>query len=130
MIDAKEEFGLHGTKQTNPKAYFGLPSKVLFCSRCVISNHRPNSTVEFHHKPDSEKRTINFDKNSVCNACLVAEKKRNEIDWEDRENQLIDLCAQYRTNDNGYDCIVPGSGGKDSFVAAHLLKYKYGMNLD
>ena len=27
-----------------------------------------------------------------------------------------------------YDCLVPGSGGKDSCFAAHLLKYKYGMN--
>src|SRR3990167_2852260 len=24
-------------------------------------------------------------------------------------------------------CLVPGSGGKDSFYAAHILKYKYGM---
>ena len=24
--------------------------------------------------------------------------------------------------------VVPGSGGKDSFMTAHLLKYKYGMN--
>lgn len=23
---------------------------------------------------------------------------------------------------------MPGSGGKDSFYAAHLLKYKYGMH--
>ncbi|MFM8001178.1 MAG: N-acetyl sugar amidotransferase, partial [Actinomycetota bacterium] len=30
--------------------------------------------------------------------------------------------------DGSYDCLVPGSGGKDSFVAAHMLKYKYGMH--
>ena len=27
-----------------------------------------------------------------------------------------------------YDCIVPGSGGKDSSFTAHILKYKYNMN--
>ena len=27
-----------------------------------------------------------------------------------------------------FDCVVPGSGGKDSCYAAHLLKFKYGMN--
>ena len=27
-----------------------------------------------------------------------------------------------------YDCIVPGSGGKDSTFTAHILKYKYGMH--
>ena len=43
-----------------------------------------------------------------------------------REKQLIKLCDKYRKK--GYDCIVPGSGGKDSAFAAHQLKYKYGMN--
>ena len=35
---------------------------------------------------------------------------------------------EYRKSDGSYDCLVPGSGGKDSFYAAHLLKYKYGMH--
>ena len=42
--------------------------------------------------------------------------------------ELRELCDQYRKNDGSYDCLVPGSGGKDSFYAAHLLKYKYGMH--
>ena len=45
-----------------------------------------------------------------------------------REKELRELCDQYRKNDGSYDCLVPGSGGKDSFYAAHLLKYKYGMH--
>ena len=32
------------------------------------------------------------------------------------------------SKDGSYDCIVPGSGGKDSAFQAHILKYKYGMN--
>ena len=31
-------------------------------------------------------------------------------------------------NNGEYDCIVPGSGGKDSIFASHILKYKYKMN--
>ncbi|MBM3703296.1 MAG: N-acetyl sugar amidotransferase, partial [Actinobacteria bacterium] len=31
-------------------------------------------------------------------------------------------------HDGYYDCLVPGSGGKDSAYQAHILKYKYGMN--
>ncbi|MFM8852597.1 MAG: N-acetyl sugar amidotransferase, partial [Acidimicrobiaceae bacterium] len=38
------------------------------------------------------------------------------------------LCDKHRSTDGSYDCLVPGSGGKDSFVAAHMLKYKYGMH--
>ena len=45
-----------------------------------------------------------------------------------RENELKKLCDNYRKSDGSYDCIVPGSGGKDSSFTAHILKYKYGMN--
>ena len=31
-------------------------------------------------------------------------------------------------NNGEYDCIVPGSGGKDSVFAFDILKYKYKMN--
>ena len=34
------------------KALFGLPEQVVFCKRCVISNQRPNSTVEFKNVKD------------------------------------------------------------------------------
>ena len=43
-----------------------------------------------------------------------------------REEQLRELCDRHRKTDGSYDCLVPGSGGKDSFYAAHLLKYTYG----
>ena len=32
---------------------YGLPKKVLFCKSCVISNQRPNSSIEFKNKKDS-----------------------------------------------------------------------------
>ena len=41
-------------------AKYGLPAEVKFCSRCVISNQRPNSAVEFQHTAASKKATINF----------------------------------------------------------------------
>ena len=44
------------------------------------------------------------------------------------QNELIKLLSRYRRDDGGYDCLVPGSGGKDSVFAAHILKYKYNMN--
>ena len=55
-------------------------------------------------------------------------RKRKSIDWKSREDQLIQLLDKYRRNDGSYDCLVPGSGGKDSAYQAHILKYKYGMN--
>ena len=113
---------------SDPKVFYGLPSEVKYCRKCVISNQRPNSAVEFEHTQSSKKKTINFDEKGICDACNFTERKRNTIDWLDRENQLIELCDKYRKSDGSYDCIVPGSGGKDSFYASHILKNKYGMN--
>jgi N-acetyl sugar amidotransferase len=111
-----------------PSAWYGLPDKVKYCSKCVISNQRPSSAVEFTHTRDSKKQTIRIDDNDVCDACKVAEIKHNKIDWDERENELKELCDKYRRSDGSYDCLVPGSGGKDSFYAAYKLRYKYGMN--
>lgn len=112
--------------ETN-NVFYGLPEHVFYCKKCVISNQRPSSVVEFKNNPKDKKPTIMFDEEGVCSACRYAEIKE-EIDWHERERQLIELCAEYRRSDGGYDCIVPGSGGKDSAFTAHILRYKYGMN--
>lgn len=106
---------------------YGLPLEVKYCKKCTMSNQRPSSSVEFKNKPGEKKRAISFDSEGVCEACRYAEKKKN-IRWNDRELQLRELCDRFRRNDGRYDVVVPGSGGKDSVMAAHLLKYKYGMN--
>lgn len=110
-----------------PEAKYGLPQDVKFCTRCVISNQRPNSSAEYQHTNESLKQTIHLDEEGVCDACRVAEQKK-QIDWDERERQLQELCNQFRREDGQYDCLVPGSGGKDSFYAAHVLKNKYGMH--
>lgn len=121
----KSNFGIN--VDTNTIKY-GLPRDVVYCKKCVISNQRPNSAVEYNHTKETKKKTIHFDENGICDACNFAEKKKNEINWDDRERQLRDLCDQHRSNDGSYDCIVPGSGGKDSFYASHILRTKYGMH--
>lgn len=106
---------------------YGLPQEVKFCSKCVMSNQRPASAVEFKHTKDSKKTTLNIGDDGVCDACKHAEHKES-IDWKQREEELLKLLDKYRRNDGYYDCVVPGSGGKDSAYQAHVLKYKYGMN--
>jgi N-acetyl sugar amidotransferase len=107
---------------------YNLPPEVKFCTECVISNQRPLSYPEFKHTKDRKgAKYINFDKNGVCDACNHAKEKK-KIDWEDREKKLLKLLEKYRSSNNSYDCIVPGSGGKDSAYQSHILKNKYGMN--
>lgn len=111
-----------------PQALYGLPKTVSFCKKCVISNQRPNSAVEYKHTRESIKQTIHFDDKGICDACNYAEQKKHTIDWSEREQRLRDICDRHRKNDGSYDCIIPGSGGKDSFYASHVLKNKYGMH--
>jgi len=109
------------------ETFFGLPPQVTWCKRCVMSNQRPASAVEFKHTIESKKTTLNINEDGICDACRQAEIK-DRIDWSSREEQLLRLLDKYRRNDGSYDILVPGSGGKDSAYAAHILKYKYGMN--
>lgn len=109
------------------EAYYGLPPQVEFCRRCTISNQRPSSVVEFKAAQSDRKATIHFDQQGICSACRYAEIKET-IDWEARDRELRELCDKYRSRNGSYDCVVPGSGGKDSAFTSHILKYKYGMN--
>ena len=108
------------------KAYFGLPKKVIFCKNCVISNQRPNSTVEMKNQ-GKKKETIVFSRDNICSACKYAKMKKR-INWKLREKKLFKLLEKYRKNNGDYDVLVPSSGGKDSSFAAHILKTKYEMN--
>jgi N-acetyl sugar amidotransferase len=109
------------------KTKYGLPKKLITCKICVMTNQKPHSINETNNKKDSLKKGLDFNDDGVCAACQYAIKKKN-IDWDLREKKLIKLLKKYRKNDGSYDCLVPGSGGKDSMYAAHLLKYKYNMN--
>ncbi len=122
------DLSLYAQENSNPKVLYGLPNQIQYCQKCTISNQRPNSTVEYGHTNQSLKKTIFFDKSGICDACKFSERKQNEIDWLDRDRELKELCDRHRKNDGSYDCIVPGSGGKDSFYASHILKTKYGMH--
>ena len=95
-----------------------------YCSKCVISNQRPSSVVEL--ESSWRPKPTRLDAIGVCDACKVAEIKKT--DWAARRAELEILCEKHRgVNDSGYNCVVPGSGGKDSFFAAHFLKHEMGM---
>lgn len=121
------DMAAYSADNASPQTLYGLPKDIHFCAKCGYSNQKPNSEKEYKHNIDTKKPTVSFDEHGVCAACRVAETKK-QIDWAERAKQLRELCDRYRKNDGSYDCLVPGSGGKDSFYAAHKLKYEYGMN--
>ena len=88
-----------------------LPT-VKFCQECVY--------------PSSSAVPLEFDENGVCSGCNTA-KERYEIDWGRRREALKQILDEYK-NPDGYDCIIPVSGGKDSYFQTHLIKNEFGMN--
>lgn len=81
------------------------------CSRCGMSNTRPR---------------IQFDKDGVCSSCRYWDEKE-KVDWDSRWNELKKICKQYQNSD-GWNCIVPCSGGKDSLSVAIRLRDELGMH--
>lgn len=80
-----------------------------YCSRCLYPDTKPDLVI---------------DAEGVCSACRHFER-RPSIDWEARRNQFSDIVERYRqTNEGGWDCLVPVSGGKDStFQVIRLLEF-------
>lgn len=81
-----------------------------YCKRCVLPDTKPG---------------VVFDDECICSACRSVERKQ-KIDWEGRAAKLRKMCDEIRgSNGNGYECIVPVSGGKDSFYQAYMMSQVY-----
>ncbi len=114
---------------TDKEIRYGLPERMEFCKKCVIPNTKPMSSNEYKHTAQTKHKYIQFDAEGICAACRFNEARDDgTIDWEKREAELKVLLDKYRSSDGSYDVLVPGSGGKDSVYASHILKYKYGMH--
>ena len=92
---------------------------VRYCSRCVYPSLAVNTLL---------------DDDGVCNACLNAEEFERHAAgdfWVDREarfRELVASCRERTAGGTNWDCIIPVSGGKDSYWQAHLAKKVYGLN--
>ena len=86
------------------ETFYNLPKKVKFCKKCVLSNQRPSSVPEFKHtKNRNGAKYLNIDsKTGICDACTVAEYKKNSIDWIQREKELSILCDKVITHSTSF----------------------------
>lgn len=76
----------------------------------------------------STRPRLSFDDRGWCSACQWMEEKK-QLDWGDRLLELDQILKKYKKNGNGFDCIVPVSGGKDGSYVAHTLRSKYGLKV-
>ena len=112
-----------------PKNPINSPENVIFCKKCVQSNQKvTSSSLISDDKNHTNKNRMGL-VNDICDGCRQVERKFNQnIDWNERETKLKEILEKYRSRNGSYDCIVPGSGGKDSVFQAEILKKKYNMN--
>ncbi len=80
---------------------------IFFCNSCVY--------------PSSSAVSLDFDSNKICTGCHVTSEKK-DIDWDKRKSFLLDIIKEYKGKLNlNYDCIIPVSGGKDSYFQTHII---------
>jgi N-acetyl sugar amidotransferase len=56
-------------------------------------------------------------------------EEKDRLDWTEREAKLAKMLGGYRSRTRGrHDCIVPITGGRDSFFIVHQVRKVYGLN--
>ena len=90
------------------------PPKMRWYKKCVY--------------PASSAVPLAFDESGVCSGCRTSAQKI-DIDWDKRRKVFEEIIEEYRSKDgSNYDCIIPVSGGKDSYFQIHTIKNVYGLN--
>lgn len=88
---------------------------MIYCKRCLYPANHPYGLI--------------FDHEGICSGCRVHEEK-DTLDWNERFEILKRIAAINTRNSTGkgFDCIVPVTGGADSYFIVHTVKYVLGMN--
>lgn len=85
-----------------------------FCTKCVMPDTKPG---------------VKLDERGLCNACRAQEAKRG-IDWLQRRKDLEKIVADVKAkNKSLYDCVVPVSGGKNSWYQAAMMAEQFKMKV-
>lgn len=86
----------------------------LTCKRCLYTTAHPLG--------------LTIDAEGICSGCRTHEEK-DRLDWDGRWRKLEDIVSPYRVQSgNTWDCIVPVTGGNDSYYIMHLVKERLGLN--
>ena len=81
---------------------------IKFCKKCLYSSAHPLGLI--------------INENGICSGCEIHEEK-NKLDWTFRWDKLKKLVKPYISKSGkNYDCVVPVSGGQDSYYILHLVK--------
>ena len=88
---------------------------MIFCNRCVY----PQLAVN-----------LQLDEEGICSSCRAFEKANALAPefWDKRKKRLESIIHEtLQNNTSNYDCIIPVSGGKDSYYQTHVIVAEYGL---
>ena len=84
-----------------------------YCNKCILPDTRPG---------------IFLNDQGICSGCIGHEKKDKIIDWTQRKKEFLKKVENCKKKSSGYDCIVPVSGGKDSWYQIIIAK-EHGLKI-
>ena len=74
---------------------------------------------------------LQVDEEGVCSSCRTFDKFSNYSDekWEERRQRLANVLEKVKEDAGGtnYDCLIPVSGGKDSYYQTHVICFQLGL---
>jgi N-acetyl sugar amidotransferase len=91
-------------------------ARIRWCTRCVY--------------PSISAAPMEFDDEGVCTGCQMGrvKEKIDAAEWARRRELLRGILEHYRSRDGSrYDCVIPVSGGKDSYFQAHVITHEFGL---
>ncbi len=89
--------------------------RMAYCKRCVYPSIAVNLSV---------------DHEGICSSCRTAEAFANLSSefWQNRKLAFERCLATIgKREQSNYDCVIPVSGGKDSYYQTHVIVSEYGL---
>ena len=90
-------------------------NEMIYCKKCVYPQVSVNLTI---------------DQDGICSACKTKAKfyALTEDHWKERKIRFDQIIKeQNKYNKSNYDCIIPVSGGKDSYYQTHIITKEFNL---
>ena len=86
-----------------------------YCNRCLYPENHPYG--------------MQFNELGLCMGCVIHEEK-DTLNWNSRIKKLEKITKKYKEKfgNKSFDCIVPVTGGSDSYFIVHTVKKVLKMN--
>ena len=86
-----------------------------YCKKCVY----PSIAVN-----------LRLDDDNICSSCQASAKFHDigEKFWKERREKFKEILNNVLKNNNSnFDCLIPVSGGKDSYYQIHIIAKEYNL---